>query len=85
MDGLEAQIKKDADGMLKSIDIKDVIDDPEKIFLAVVEEWKKKIIDSYFQVAVKHGKELAVVIKQHKIEVVKTRDPKLNAESENQG
>lgn len=79
MDNVEERIKEDLDKLIDTLDVDELMNDPEKVlqtFTAYVNEY---IQNKYWEVAAKNGIEFANSIrKDGDIQVPKTNDPKLN-------
>ncbi len=79
-DKLEIAVEDDIDALLKIINIKNLIDDPQTILLAIVMEVKEIVKEEYAQQAVENGIEFAKQVLKTKadIKIQITDDPELN-------
>jgi hypothetical protein len=81
MDAIHADIEKDIDALMKEIDVKAIMSDPENALLAIIGIVQNEISVPYIERAVNAGKKLAKAIeKDGEIVVEDTNDPKRNAE-----
>jgi len=81
LDEAKAEIEKDIDELIVSIDIDAIIDDPQGVMEYVAELLQQIFIEKYSQTAIQAGLKLAKDIQEaDNIEVPKSKDPKLNQE-----
>jgi len=81
LDEAKAEIEKDIDELIVSIDIDAIIDDPQGVMEYAAELLQQIFIEKYSQTAIQAGLKLAKDIQEaDNIEVPKSKDPKLNQE-----
>lgn len=80
MDSIEEAIQRDIDGIIASIDIDELIEDPHGVLNATVDLVKNRLTEKYIPLASKNGFDLAERIQQKDIKVDLAKDPDKNKE-----